>query len=359
MLEATVIAQTNTTVTLALPTAPLAGAFIGRTLATIGASNYDALGALGGRVITASSAAANCVLTISNIPHQFQIGSLVLMTTLSTTNTATSIGDSHMVNPVYPSGMTVNAEIGNVVRITYDPTGAAWGATATVVSNTSTVLTTTQFLSYAGLPVTPGAGCIFFVEEPTWRVDVVTTAALNTALPNLTNPSTQAVAKIPFAPLQGLAALVEVLLQDADGNDSDESTDAIKLIYVSPSAQASSAGYFSLTAVAGVVTIDVANGLIQRYQIPTPATAISFADPIFTGGTIAAGVSVDIWLDTPASTNFETPTFDTGAGGFASDTAARYTASPGVSLRDKLTFDFHPEGVWGLDGDPRKGGSIT
>jgi hypothetical protein len=71
------------------------------------------------------------------------------------------IEDTHWVNGLYPSGMTVNAEAGYLVRII---AGTGRGQVRTVVSNTATRHT----IDYAW-SVIPDATSVFIVEAPSWE----------------------------------------------------------------------------------------------------------------------------------------------------------------------------------------------
>jgi hypothetical protein len=263
------------------------------------------------------------------------------------TITANSIGDGNFVNSFAPSGLTVNGDAGNLIRIIAG-TGAGQPAQL-IASNTATVFT------IAGTwATTPDATSFYIVEAPHWQYSIQTSPLTTGGSYSLGVP----LGSIPIVNFLYGSLLVQAVTLDANGKPSVERYAPIQEIFVPPMANTIlNPGYFTITPVSGVAQIDLANGLTQRIVIPTPAATLSIPAPKFTGGTIAPGLSFNLWFDTPASTNFETPTFAAGAGAFASDTNARYTATPLASVRDKMTFDFHDTGVWGLHGDPAKNGA--
>jgi hypothetical protein len=116
------------------------------------------------------------------------------------------------------------------------------------------------------------------------------------------------------------------------------------------------AGYFVITPSAGNATIDLANGPNQLLLLN--GTAVTILAPIWTGGTVAAGNRVYLYLDQDATGGRAAPTFTLGAGAFASDTPAVVSPDSTPSTRTYLCFVFHGS-IWALDGPQRTGGAIT
>jgi len=149
----------------------------------------------------------------------------------------TVVDNIHVTYPLvsnpgsYVSGGSVatNAEANQILRVIYDPTGSAQvGSEVTILSNTETTFTHTPWASI------PGVGAVLIEEEAAWRVDQTTTENTNYIQPNIVAPSLQPVINIDSTPLQGYLALVELLSQDIDGNDSEEIGNGFRMLYITP-----------------------------------------------------------------------------------------------------------------------------
>lgn len=103
-----------------------------------------------------------------------QVGDVVVVRSKPGTVTSTTMQDVSWANAQYPSGLTVNAEKGNIIRFV---AGTGVGTTAIVASNTAN-----QFTVTAPWTTTPDATSVFIVEAPGWSVPVDTTPSLNTSI---------------------------------------------------------------------------------------------------------------------------------------------------------------------------------
>jgi hypothetical protein len=225
-----VISQTNSSITIGVPEAPTADLWIGRYAILISKVGLPETQEFSIHRILHNDAASPCTLSLlSPEGGLFSEGDLVLISTLATASTNTSITDNKWAGPFASGGLDPDASIGNLIRILYDPTGAALpGDTVRILGNTGTSHTTTPFR------VTPGIGTVFIEEEPAWRADVVTTAAVNAQPPSGSTLDSTLLAEIPSALLAGYVALVELLTQDTHGNDSTEIGDDLRMLYIVP-----------------------------------------------------------------------------------------------------------------------------
>jgi hypothetical protein len=239
---ATVVSSTLSTVVIGIPAAAALNEFAGRFL--ILASKYGLPSTQPYAVIPIignDTGFPNCTLSVLS-PQGFFVGAgdLVLIATKSTGATATSITDTGWASPFGPGGLDPHASAGNILRVLFDPTGSATsGDSVVVLDNTTTSHTTTPW------PDTPGNGTVFIEEERAWREDVITTESPNAIAPVAT-PAPVPLATISASDLAGYVALVELLAQDADGNDSPEFGDGFRMIYVLPQVADSSDGEYHI-----------------------------------------------------------------------------------------------------------------
>jgi hypothetical protein len=240
ILACNVASKTSTTVVVGMPAAATVNFFVGRYLILPGTSGTAFGHGIIGPITASDTGSPLCTLTIASGLGVggdflgFGVDQLIFISMLSDTNTATSIGDSGTLNPFYPTGMVVDDETGEIVRVIWDPTGVGWGAQATVLSNTDAVSQTTQFLLPDGTPVTPGAGSAFIYEAATWGASNTVEIPANSTAPTLAGPNPALALVLNDAPLGGDAVLVQILLRDANGNLSDETTDTLRMFYVPP-----------------------------------------------------------------------------------------------------------------------------
>lgn len=349
----------GTTLTIAVPAALASNALVNRYLINV---SIDAFNGLNHKIIGPISLSDTgfplCTVTVPATGDFSGVwvadGDLVMISTYSDTNTAASIGDSGLTL-IDTSGLTVNAETGEIVRVLLDPTGAANGATSTVVSNSTTVASTTQFKLLNGTPVTPGAGSVFIFEAPAWAVDVNTSIAASAINPAPGSEGFTVLVTVPTPTLEGFVALFQVNLQDVSENDSIDTTDNIRLLYIP---LGSLNGYFVITTAAGIAILDPDNGQTQVVTLPDDGSLLTIT---IAGALPAAGYPLKFFIRTPPTGTWQTPAFTGGANGFASDIAAgtRYSSSPVASTQDELDFIFHGAGSTVTMSDPTIGGAIT
>jgi hypothetical protein len=344
--SAIVVSSSGTTsIVIGVPGAASANEYVGRYL--IRANNDLFVGInrqIIGPITASDTGSPNCTLTVAAGANYLTNGDLILLSTLSDTNTATSIGDSGLVSPFAPSGLTTNAEIGELVRVLNDPTGAATGAVATVISNTSTVAATGQFRLPNGDAVTPGAGSQFIFELASWGPQSHTSLQGNSVAPAGTAYNgTFPLATLNINALGGEVALVQVLLANANGNLSDETTDTLRIIYVPPSSIAADGYYPAITPAAGVATVDLANGLNQVLVLN--ATAVTIPAPVYTGEALIDGAWFTLYLRQDTTGNRALPTFTHALAAFCGNAANVISYSPDANTDTAVTFTLRG-GYW-------------
>jgi len=228
---ATVVSSTLSTVVIGIPSAATLNEFAGRYLMLISkyglpSSQPLALIPIGG----SDTGFPNCTLSVLS-PQGLEVGAgdEVLIMTRSTSATATSITDTGWLSPFAPGGLDAGASAGNILRVLWDVTGSALpGDSVVITGNTSDEHTVTPWPN--GIP---GTGTIYIEEERAWRQDVITTQSPNSIAPTAT-PAPVPLATISATDLAGYVALVELLAQDADRNDSPEFGDGFRMIFVVP-----------------------------------------------------------------------------------------------------------------------------
>lgn len=139
----------------------------------------------------------------------FAAGDVFVMRARATTHTATTIGDANYVNCFAPSGLTVDAEIDNLVYITRG-TGAGQTPRA-ITGNTSTVLTVTP-----PFDTIPDATSVFIVIGKAQETTVTDVASASTPNPS---PVPQ-VATLTTNNYQNQSLMVFASILDANGNSS-------------------------------------------------------------------------------------------------------------------------------------------
>ncbi|HXE04489.1 MAG TPA: hypothetical protein VN579_00775 [Bryobacteraceae bacterium] len=212
---------------LLLPPSPLTvDALAGRALSIISKVGLPSTQPWEQATIVGNSASGVLFL---DTPMNVDPGDLLAIGTLADTVTGNSIGDSGLAAPTNvwaPGGLTPN-EGDFVIRIVHDPTGAATGHTSRVLGNTGTVYTVEPW------DVVPGIGSQFVVEESTWKVNTHGESVKVSVAPNAASgPAPVEVAIVPTSDLQGKVALVQITLEDVDGNESAPIVDDIREIYV-------------------------------------------------------------------------------------------------------------------------------
>jgi hypothetical protein len=266
-----------------------------------------------------------------------QVGDVFIMRSKPTTFSATTIGDSNFVNYFAPTGLAVDAEIGNLVWIIE---GLGKGQVRKIISNTSTVLTIDREWD-----TIPDATSRPIVVSPSWLVDVASQPFQND------NPTARYQAQYNVANYAGRTLVVQVFTEDAGNNDSFEQDSPMREIYIHGVAGSGSLGpdgYFNDSIVSDQVQIDLANGLNHRVVLNQTAQ-ITFLSPIFTGGVIAAGSVLYLYVEQDATGSRPTPAFDsTNPGGFISDTESSNQLDGTPSTRSSYIFTFHGD-FWAAD----------
>jgi hypothetical protein len=347
------------------------------------------------------------VVNVPAPPPAPPVGTVFVMRAAATSITATTIGDANFVNGYAPTGLAVNAEAGNMIRIM---AGTGKGQPpATIVSNTATVLTIATPWT-----VTPDATSVYIVEAPVWKYSLATSTIYNTTV--ATSPAALIVASIPTTNLESNSLLIEGLTIDVNGNWSVERYAPLREVYIPASVLTGglvNPGYFTITpGLDGVAAIDLTNGLKQQLVLPTTTlngaiivgatslavnttvvdnTACPFTfywndgtgeagtcsaisgstwavgaatnahadtSPICTpltmgipSGSVAAGGSLNLYLDQPSVGSCPVSAFATGTGGWASDTQARVAALPfsgNPTTRTTVIASYHGS-IWAMD----------
>jgi len=268
---------------------------------------------LGTAIATATAGSGATTLTVTVSSGAIAIGQYITspgylisgtkITTLSGTGPYT-VGISSATLQVMSSTSVCVAnsnEKGNLLRVLYDPTGTASPADppVTITDITNTGWTNTPWKNI------PGTGTIFIEEEPTWRTQIDTTAAINSVAPTTTSTNAVPLVNLPVANLEGFVALIELLGANSNGLYSTELGDGLRMIYIvpPPDGGAPSPNYI-VPVVGGVATPDASKG--PNILILTPTTGnVTVVQPI-NYGTVAG-------TDTPWSLETqEDPTGTTG-----------------------------------------------
>jgi hypothetical protein len=169
-----------------------------------------------------SNTADTLTVTPDPVAPGILLGDVFVMRTRPSTHTGTTIGDANFVNFYGGSGLTADAEKGNLVRIIRG-TGAGQ-APRTIVSNTSTVLTVTP-----AFDIVPDATSIFIVEEPAWQTSLETGPISSASL----NPSPAPfIASINVDNFRNQTLVVQALTEDPSGNTSLERYAPLREIYL-------------------------------------------------------------------------------------------------------------------------------
>jgi hypothetical protein len=140
-----------------------------------------------------------------------------------------------------------------------------------VKGNTGTVITVKEAFS-----PTPLASAIFVVCEKVWKVDRKATPFVSTYTPDTSgSPDPPVVATVDATALQGSVALWQVLIEDADGNESVMLPDAVRDIYVMPVPGAGDEGpVHTVVPVGNVFTPDLAFGMAVNQKVVLTADSV-------------------------------------------------------------------------------------
>ncbi len=147
-----------------------------------------------------------------------EVGDVLIIRAMPTAATATSVTDAKWANSVYPTGMAVDAEIGNLVRII---SGTGRGQVRRIIDNDATTL-------WIDTPwdTVPDSTSRFIVEAPAWVYFAESTMPRN-ALPNV-----PAVVRIVVDNLLKQVVLIQATSVDSAGVESPDSLSPVREIYL-------------------------------------------------------------------------------------------------------------------------------
>ena len=240
------------------------------------------------------------VLTVTPDPSgDVSVGDALIMRSKPTVGSdggGNYLSDSKWLNTLENAGagLGVNDEVGRLLRIISGP-GA--GQVYRIISNTaSKVYIEGDWLT------TPTSASRYIIEEPDWQV-IQTSDSLN-------NADLDAVLylEVEVTNYRQRVVLVQPVTLDGGQNEAIDSLCPVREIYVfgaSNPAIGNNDGYFEMVTTAGAVTPDLADGLNQQ---ETMTGNVTINDPIYTGGTLVAGMKLHIKL-IEDSTGGRKPTF--------------------------------------------------
>jgi hypothetical protein len=194
------------------------------------------------------------------------------------------------------AGLTTDEEIGNLLRVI---TGPGAGQVYRIISNTATKI----YIEGSWLS-TPDSTSRYIIEEPDWQVNVTGDSLNNADIAETLYLSTE------VTNYNQRVVLVQVVLLDGGGNESIDSLNKVREIYVfgaSNPAIGNNDGYFEMATVSATVTPDLADGLNQQETMTANVTA---ANPVYTGGAIVEGMKLTLKFIQDA-TGGRTITWDT------------------------------------------------
>lgn len=114
-------------------------------------------------------------------------------------------------------------------------------------------------------------------------------------------------------------------------------------------------GFFTITPSGGLAQIDIAalgaGTTCFCFRLVLNATAVSIPNPVWTGGSIVAGMKIWLYLEQDATGNRDVPGFQTGStGSFTSDlTTQQIDGTP--STRTAIQLMYHGT-RWAMDFSP-------
>ena len=282
-------------------------------------------------------------------------GDVWVMRMMPQSITATGFTDPNLVNSYAPSGLVADQDAGNIL-IAIEGTGAG-EIYNYIKSNTSDSFTivgpwavtpdsTTIFVIIQALPITPPLPTS---SGPTTNLAPrVGTGSVHIGAGIVSYPIWSSAGTLPIPNQNGLSVLIVAQAADANGNLSVFGLSPMQEAYVfgQPGIGQLNPGYYVITPSGGHATIDLANGLNQ--DLVLNGSAVTILAPIFTGGSITAGLSFTLYLDQDSTGNRAAPTFTGGANGFVSNTGALIQISPTASTRTAIVFTYHGT-YWSLD----------
>ncbi len=261
-------------------------------------------------------------LTLAGLSNSFQAGDVVVLRAKSGSITSTTIGDSQFVNAYTPAGLPVNAYAGCSLQI-IKGTGAGTPA-QTVLSNTATVFTINGTWD-----ITPDATSVFIVIAATANFSTTNGPLSSDGVnfPSGSPPVTGGVVQVGTVPAittSEASLFLRVSTIDVNGKASPAQYQPFREVFIPPQNPTGGSnlnpGYFTV-AIDGSqhFTIDLANGPNQRLvldtttatgTLPNVTTIATILAPIFTGGTIAAGLPLVLFIDQDSAGFWPVPLFN-------------------------------------------------
>ncbi len=195
----------------------------------------------------------------------------------------TSITDSGCQNIVYPNGMTLGAEVGNLIRVIQ---GASRGTQPRkIIANTATTITW-------DVPMVINPGDVWIIEEATWPYSYDTTSFSNA------DPLASATINMPTNNFVDTNLLISGFTIDVNGNESPDGDAPIREDWVF--------GAEGLSKVAGLVfqmqgTLGIESNAAQPLYLNRPVTVGDVkgyvqAAPTGSGITFTIYVGGTAWL---------------------------------------------------------------
>jgi hypothetical protein len=147
-------------------------------------------------------------------------GDVLVVRTAATTVTATTIEDTGWLNGTYPAGMTVNEEIGNLVRVL---SGPGRGQIRRITSNTADTCTIDTPWDTDDLPT---SASVWIVEAPLWAY------LSESEVCNASTLNVQGTMRMPIDNLLNQVALIQCTTLDEFGVETPESLACVREIYL-------------------------------------------------------------------------------------------------------------------------------
>lgn len=276
--SATVSAVTSTVISVAIPGAIGVNQFAGYDLSNIANAYGDfSQVPLANFRVSANDAAGNFTVT-PNPVGIVQVGGVVSMMPKPDTHTATTIGDSNLVN-AFSAGMATagSGQAGDTVQII---AGTGRGQSRPILSNTATVITVANAFN----PV-PDSTTRFVIGDATWQYDN-DTSPIQTSNPNPSTPPQ--VGQFDASAFKNSILLIEGNTYDASGNYSPDPFAPIRIMWVhgDPAIISNPPSDFASLTIDSV-TYDTVNATIAGHA-PLPSTLNGF-----TGGLIYGVIGTD------------------------------------------------------------------
>lgn len=219
VFAAQVVSVTSTTIKLSVPDPLTVNQFANYDCSWLADTDSTTPLKIANWTVSSNTADTLTVTGPNPVTIGLAVGDVVVMRskpTFGTDGTGDYISDANWVNVFAPSGMTPDAEIGNLIRFVH---GTGQGQVARIKGNTATKL-------YADFLVQPDSTSRYIVEEPNWQVITDTASANNsdhTASADFTAEVTNYLHQ---------TMLVQVLTVDGGDTESIEALSPIREIYL-------------------------------------------------------------------------------------------------------------------------------